>query len=311
MKILAYRDLKATEHLLPLFDHAFGWPFNPRRFETIIKLDPRLGNGPIGFFAVENGNIVGSVGVMDMPSRTMDGSIEHVGGIYGVATLPSHLRRGISTALMNATHEYLKEKGYRFSFLWTSRSLVAHEMYVKLGYSDYLDRKTAYRVLDIKKSKQAGKKEKTAEPDLNKVLRVYNKCVKSKTGFVVRDEAYMKMLKRMESFSPKDFIIGNEGYAIFKANIGGPWIRGTWIRELVTLNAETASRILEHIEEKSKDLVFDRLVLDESLIEVYKSRGYIVQKRSHSTLMVKPLRSDASVKQAYGDKFFLTSLDFF
>lgn len=310
MKILTYKELEQKDQLLPLLDHAFGWPFNARTFESLIRLDPRLRNSPVGFFAVENGAVVGSVGVMDLATRTVDGSIEFVGGIYGVATLPSHVRRGVSTALMNATHEYLMEKSYRFSFLWTSRTLVAHAMYKKLGYLDWLERSTAYKVLEIKKNKRT-EKEKTTKIDLENVLKIYNKCVKSKAGLVVRDKAYMKMLRRTESLSAKDFIIDKEEYAIFKTNVGGPWIRATWIRELVASNTRAMNKLLERIEEKSKDLIFDRAISDDSLLEVYKSRGYMIQKRSHGVLMVKPLTSNASFMQTYGNKFYLTSLDFF
>jgi GNAT superfamily N-acetyltransferase len=310
MKILTYRELESKNSLLPLLDHAFGWTFNPRTFKTIINLDPRLKNGPVAFLAVENGAVIGSVGVMDMATRTLDGDIEYVGGIYGVATLPTHVRRGVSTALMNATHQYLKEKGYSFSLLWTNRTLVAHAMYEKLGYVDWLERPTAYKVLEVKKAKRTEKK-KAAKPDLDSILKIYEKYVESKVGFVVRDKTYLEMLRRAEDLSSKDFITDKEGYAIFKTNVGGTWIRGTWIRELVALNTEAANRLLKRVEEKSKDLIYDRAVFDDKILEAYNSRDYMIQKTSHSVLMVKPLTSNTSFKKIYGDKFFLTSLDFF
>lgn len=310
MKIVTYRELESKNSLLPLLDHAFGWTFNPRTFETIIKIDPRLKNSPVGFFAVEKGNVIGSVGVMDMVTRTLNGSIEYVGGIYGVATLPSHVRKGVSTALMNAAHQHFKVKGYSFSFLWTSRALVAHAMYEKLGYVDMLERSTAYKVLEAEKNKCIHK-EKASKLDLKDILKIYDKYVKSRAGFVLRDKAYMNTLRRTESLSAKDCIIDKDGYAIFKTNLGGPWIRGTWIRELVALNAGAMGRLLRLVEKKSKDLIYDRAVFDDALLEVYKSRGYMIQKRSHSTLMVKPINAKESFKQTYGEKFYLTSLDFF
>ena len=309
MRIVTYKELESKNSLLPLLDHAFGWTFNPRTFETIIKIDPRLKNSPVGFFAVEKDGVIGSVGVMNMATRTLDGSIEYVGGIYGVATLPSHVRKGVATALMNSVHQYFKEKGYNFSFLWTSRTLVAHAMYEKLGYVDMLERSTAYKVLEAKKNKRR-EKEKASKLDLDNILKIYDKYVKSKVGFVLRDKAYLEMLRRTESLSAKDCIIDKDGYAIFKTNLGGTW-RGTWIRELVALNARAIGRLLELVEEKSKDLIYDRAVFDDTLLEAYKSHNYIIKKTSHSVLMVKPLASNASFKKVYGDKFYLTSLDFF
>lgn len=310
MKILTYRELESKHNLLPLLDHAFGWTFNPRTFETIVKTDPRLRDSPVGFFAVQNDNVIGSVGVMDMTTRTLDGSIEYVGGVYGVATLPSHVRKGVSTALMNAAHQYFKEKGYRFSLLWTSRTFVAHTMYEKLGYADWFERPTAHKILEPKKSRQAERK-KDAKVDFDQILKIYDEYAKSKVGFVIRDRAYMKMMFRFESLSIKDCIIDKDGYAIFKTNIGGTWVKGTWIRELVALNTQAMLKLLQRVEERSKDLIYDRAVFNDSLLEVYESRGYMIRKKSHSVLMVKPLTPDVSFSRAYGDKFFLTSLDFF
>jgi len=114
MEILTYRDLKSKDELLPLMDNAFRWPFNPRWFEDFIKIDPRLKNSPVGFCAVENGIVVGFVGVLDLATRTLNGSVEFVGGVYGVATMPSHVRKGISTVLMNRAHQHFKRKNIAF-----------------------------------------------------------------------------------------------------------------------------------------------------------------------------------------------------
>jgi predicted acetyltransferase len=307
MEIVAYRDLDSKDELLPVLDNAFGWPFNPRTYEKIVKIDPRLRNSAVGFCALENERVVGFVGVMDLTTRTLDKKAECVGGIYGVATLPSHSRKGISTALMNRVHEYFREKGYHFSFLCTTHTLVAYAMYQKLGYTDLLERTNAYKVLEPKRTKPT-KKEKAQKPDFDKLLEVYNEYVKDKTGFVVRDKDYLTMLKR---FADSEFAIGEDGYVIFKGNMGGVWTKATWIRELVALNTKEMNKLLNLVEAKATDLVLDRDVTDEALLQIYKARGYMIQKRSHIVIMVKPLTTDASFKQIYGNKFYLTDLDFF
>ncbi len=310
MKILTYRDLESKNGFLPVMDNAFGWPFNPRTFEKSIKIDPRLRNSSVGFCALENGCVVGFVGVMDLVTRTLDGNVEYVGGIYGVATLPSHARKGISTALMNRVHEHFREKGYRFSFLCTTHTLVAYAMYQKLGYTDLLERPSAYKVLEPKRAKSAAK-EKASKLDFDKLLKIYNEYVKDKTGFVVRDKAYLTMLKKTLGFSNKECIIGEDGYVISKSNVGGIWSKATWIRELVTSNTKEMNRLLDLVEAKATDLILDRDVVDEALLQIYRSRGYMIQKRSHVVIMVKPLTADVSFKQTYGAKFYLTDLDFF
>lgn len=310
MKILAYAELESKESLLPLMDHAFGWPLNPRAFEKSIKIDPRLRSSAIGFCAVENGHVVGFVGVMDLATRNLDGNVEYVGGVYGVATLPSHVRKGISTTLMNRAHEYFRERGYRFSFLTTSHTIVAHSMYVKLGYSDLWERPTAYKILESKRIKPVAK-EKARKIDYDRLLRIYNRCVKDKTGFVVRDKSHLVMFKKFEGFSGKECIVGEDGYVLFKASFGGPWVKATLIRELVAANEKEMSRLVGLVEARAKDIVLDRTVMNDSLLNVYRSRGYTTQNRSHGVMMIKPLTADASFKLTYGDKFHLTGLDFF
>jgi ribosomal protein S18 acetylase RimI-like enzyme len=310
MKILTYRELEPKDALLPLLDNAFGWPFNPRMYEKLVKIDPRLRNSPVGFCAVENEHVIGHVGVMDLATRTSDGNVEYVGGIYGVATLPSHARKGISTALMDRVHEHFRESNYRFSFLCTSHTLVAYAMYQKLGYADLLERPSVYKVLNQKKTK-AATEQRSGKIDFNRLLKVYWEFVKDKTGFVVRDKAYLEMLKKTGYFSSRECIIEEDGYVIFRSNVGGTWSKATWIRELVALSAKQMNRLAELVEAKAKDLIMDRDVLDNTLLQVYKSRGYMAEKRSHGVIMVKPLTAGPSFKKTYGDKFFLTDLDFF
>jgi hypothetical protein len=93
--------------------------------------------------------------------------------------------------------------------------------------------------------------------------------------------------------------------------VGGTWSRATWIKELVASNAKEMNRLLELVEAKAKDLILDRAVMNETLLQVYKSRDYMIQKRSHAVIMVKSLTADVSFKQTYGYKFYLTGLDFF
>ena len=121
MQIVGYRDLESKSGLLPLLEQAFGWPFNEREFNRFVKIDPRLKDGVVGFCTVENGKVVSYVGAMDLATRTLDGTVEYAGGIYGVATLPGYTRQGLSAALFKITHEYFKGKGYRFIFFSFSR----------------------------------------------------------------------------------------------------------------------------------------------------------------------------------------------
>ncbi len=305
MKILTYRDLESKNWLLPLLDHAFRWPFNQRMFESFIKSDPRSRDSPIGFCAVENDLPIGFVGALHLSTHTLDGTVERVGGIYGVATLPSHVRKGVSKALMNKAHQYFIEKGFRFSFLTTSRTLIAHAFYEKLGYLDVVQYPSAYKVVAHKKSELSANKE-IAKFDFDKILKLYNEFSRDKTGFVIRDKEHLKMLKKGERITAKQCVTREKGYAIFRKDR-----EGVWIRELIALTADDMERLVSQIEQQAKDVVYDRMVLDNALLKIYESRGYMIRRESHSVLMAKPLTANASIKQAYGDKFFMTSLDWF
>jgi len=308
MEMRTYRELESNDELLPLLDHAFRWTFNRRSFEQIAKMDPRLKDSPIGFCSLENGHIIGFVGVMDIPTRTLKGNIEHVGGVYGVATLPGQTRKGICTALLERVHEYFREKGYRFSILGTSHTIVAYGLYRKLGYADMFECPSAYKLIKTKQTKLPEKK--TDKPDLDKMLKIYDKRVKGKTGFVVRDAAHFKLLKKTEGFTQKECIVDKEGYVLFK-EVKGMWMNGTWIRELVAVNTQQMNKLLDKAEAKAKEMIYDRAVMDEKLLQVYRSRGYMVQERSHGVMMVKPLATEANFGKTYGGRFYMTGLDSF
>ena len=285
-------------------EQAFGWPFNEREFNRFIKIDPRLKNGAIGFCALENGRVVSYVGAMDLITRTLDGAIEHAGGIYGVATLPGYTRQGFSTALFKAIHEYFKGKGYRFSFLNTSPTIVAYSLYKKLGYSDVCSYPSAYKILNITKATLP--KAKTLKLDLNKILAIYDKYVRNKVGLVVRDQAYLEMQAKDKRLTRKNTVCTDKGYIVFRKEQ-----YSTRILELVTQNKAEAEKLVKTIEHKTRDVVYARAVFDKKLRQIYSTRGYTFLEEGHSVFMVKPLETETSFKQAYGEDFFQTQLDHF
>jgi GNAT superfamily N-acetyltransferase len=237
LNVLTYRELESKDGLLPLLDHAFNWIFDERQFNDFARVDPRLKNGPIGFCALEGSRIIGYVGVMDIVTRTLEGTTERVGGLYGVTTLPGFTRRGVFTTLMAAAHEYFKQKDYRFSLLGTSPTLIAHGLYEKLGYKDAVEYPSAYKVVRDKSSNTGlGGLVSTFDPQ--RMLSIYRKATKTRTGLVIRDIAYLKMLRKVEGIKPKQCLVGGEGYVIFKED------KSTmWVRELIATNKkETETR---------------------------------------------------------------------
>lgn len=133
MAIIEYDGVDPIQ-VLHLTMLALDFPLTPERAADIRRTDPR----PFPFLtvnAVEDGVVLGQVGVFRLPMVSLDGR-EDVGGVWAVSTQPQHAGRGIATRLLDEAHERLRREGLRFSTLGTSRSGVAYRLYQRLGYSD-------------------------------------------------------------------------------------------------------------------------------------------------------------------------------
>lgn len=303
MKILTYQELKEKDTLLPLMEQAFGWPFDAKEFDRNIRIDPRLRESCVGLCAFDGETVVGYVGIMDLATKTLNGTVEKAGGIYGVATLPGHTRQGICRTLLDRAHKYLTEKDYRFSFLTTSPTIVAYDLYTKLGYFDVASFPGAYKTIVARKNKE--KPQCRTRLDFGKMLEIYNKYVKHKTGLVVRDEAYMKMLAKTLKISAKECVITDRGYVVFKKEM-----KHLRIRELAAYDEKEIHRLIRVIENTAENLVYARDVIDPNLQRIYRSHGYSVLQSGHGVIMVKEL-TDTSFSEQFGDKFYMSALDHF
>jgi ribosomal protein S18 acetylase RimI-like enzyme len=307
MEIQTYQDLEQKGILLPLMEQAFGWPFDPIEFEKTVKADPRLRESCVGFCALKEGKALGYVGVMDLTLRASNGAVEKVGGLYGVATLPGYTRQGICTALLNRAHEHFRAKNYRFSLLTTSPTIVAHSLYEKMGYFDVTSFPSAYKIRQKDERHEISEREGVSKWNLARMLELFHEYVKNKTGFVVRDEAYMKMLMKQYEISAKECIMTQRGYVIFKKEK-----KQARVRELVAQNNKEMDRLIRLVENKAQRIVIGRLgAWDPALDRAYKSRGFIVLETGHGVLMVKQLLAKATFNVFCGKRFYMSALDHF
>jgi len=304
MEIVPYRELEHNDEFMILMELAFWSPLSPTRFEKLMNLDLRLRNGPVGFCAVEDGRFIAFVGVMDIPTRTINGNEEMVGGIYDVATNPAFTKKGVCKALMERAHQYFEEKKYPFSFLFTNRTIIAYPLYLKMDYAEvekFHRFPLAYKVL--RKDKAEKKLGTKLKPE--KIYEIYHKFVKGKTGFVGRQKDFVNLFTQWKSFDAKKSIQEKNGYALLLE------MRGTIkIRELINLDDQTYEKLLDQVESLAPAGVVDRLVNDERLLGIYKTRGYSIQKGDHLTFMAKKL-GNIEFEEAYGDNFHLGGLDLF
>ena len=305
MKMVTYRELEPNDDFMMLMELAFWWPILPKDMEERINSDIKLKNGPAGFCAVKDNRLAGFVGVMDIPTRTAKGDVEIIGGIWAVATNPHFSRQGICRTLMEKAHHYFRSRSYRFSFLCTSRTIIAHALYRKLGYTEVEAVnlfKGVYRVLD---KTQSGGEGVGSTLDPVKIYQIYEKFVEDKTGFAVRQKDFVTMFAKRKRFDERKSIQKQNGYALLSESQ-----KVIKIQDLVALNDSTYGELIEEIEQIAKGGVINRLVADQRLLKIYKSKGYRVQERDDSVLMVKNLR-DADSAKVYGESFYIGMLDWF
>lgn len=305
MDIITYRELEQKDEMMMLMELAFWWPMSPKDFDELINMDVRLKNGPVGFCAVKDERLAGFVGVMDIPTKTLKGETEIIGGIWCVATNPDFSRQGICKSLMEAAHNHFRKQKYRFSFLCTGRTIIAYGIYKKLGYTEveYVNEFLAvYKVLD--KTKPVDKKADT-RLDPEKIYNIYEKFVENKTGFAVRQKDFVTLFVKRKRFGERKSILKEKGYALVMD------VRNVIkVQDMVALNDAVYGELIDEIEELAKSGVIDRTVADERLLRIYKSKGYRVQKRDDGVLMVKNL-TDASIDKIYGNPFYMGALDWF
>jgi predicted acetyltransferase len=304
MEIVTYRHFEPKDSFMLLMDQAFWWPLSPSQLDKIINLDIRLKNSPVGFCAVEDSNLAGFVGVMDIPTRIVSGNEETVGGIWCVATNPRFAKRGISKTLMDKAHQYFQEKKYHFSFLTTSRTIIAYAIYVKMGYVE-VEKVNLYP--EAYKVFNEVKPELKSETGLDsaKIFNIYQESVRDKTGFVVRQNDFLAVSSERKRFDEKKSIQIENGYAL----VGGPR-EVSRIMELVSLDEQTYHKLLDQVESITPNGVIDRMITDEKLLEIYKSRGYRIEEGDHGVVMVKKL-GKFNFEEKYGDAFHIGMMDLF
>jgi len=157
--------------------------------DKITKLERRLNpylSKEFAIFAVEGKKIMGQVKMYEIPIETLEGR-EVVGGIAGVLSNPQYSRAGNVKLLMERSHEIFLEKGLRFSFLCTGRSLVGYNLYKKLDYEDIADHPIGVRCLPKKRRPKSKKLTKCKSYKEGKAMfELHQEYVKGLLGFIHR-----------------------------------------------------------------------------------------------------------------------------
>jgi predicted acetyltransferase len=205
---------------------------------------------------------------------------------------------------MDKAHQYFQQKKYPFSFLCTSRTIIAYAIYVRMGYVEVEKVNSypeAYKVLG--EVKPEGKSETGL--DQSKIFNLYQEFVKDKTGFAVRQKNFLEVLSERKKFDDKKSVLMQKGYAL----VSGPR-EVSRIMELVSSDEQSYHNLLDQIESFSPNGVIDRMITDDKLHQVYKDRGYCIEEADHGVVMVKRL-AQAEFEEKYGNAFHMGMMDMF
>lgn len=306
-KIIFFDELKDDYQFLRLMDSAFGFTWHPQDIIKRRKADERY-KYPFGFCLMKGKTLAGFVGVMDIPVKTIDGKTEKIGGIHCVATYPGFTRQGIARELLDVAHKHFQKLGYKFAFLFTSKSLVAYSLYEKLGYQDYTPINKlfrAYKIFPKHKKREEKKDAKKIKVNHELIEEIYSRVMQNWTGFATRIKNWFKSMNMVNRLDPKMIFIEKDGYAFVASSPST-----TYIMEFIAETPKTYLKILNRIKKLHSPVLIDSYITDKRLLNIYKEQGFAFRQGTYFSFMYKPL-TDISFVQVFGNKFYLSALDTF
>ncbi|MFH2055534.1 MAG: GNAT family N-acetyltransferase [bacterium] len=308
LEIIPYRELDAKDDIFILWLKSFGFYGTPNWLERFGKLEPTLGEGPIGVCGLLDGKLVGFVGVMLIPTRTKTGERELVGGIYGIATRPAYGRQGIGRQLLEYAENWLREQGMRVVFLTTSRAIVAYRWYREVGYENVAvvdNYKYYYKLLS-----GAGRRPTRATPskyrlDDDVVRDLFEWYARDRCGFVLRPPTHLKAREFHKIFDRKLSLSLPDGYALLTEGLAG--LRYC---ELLAKTKKTYRELIRLAEARTSEAAVAIHPFDPKAEAVLLERGYACDPVQFEPLMVKSL-DGTRFENLYDDSFMIAKIDWF
>ena len=302
-----------------LWAHAFGNAPSSESWGVLRLIDRRIIE-PLGLFAVEEGQVLGSVLLLRLELQLPQGQ-QTVGGISAVATMPSAARRGVASLLLEAAHGRLREVGLDLALLMTRRSWVSHGFYRKRGYHDVADLQMATRTV------LAAEVENPSAAQLHQVpisaqatfYWLFRQQVDGGLGFVHRDKDHLTALERSGDLSPTELWLASDpldgtpiGYAIARR---APY--GAFVREVCALGGKLPA-VLAALEVTFGGEALHIAPLCGPAVSQLRACGCSISTPSWSVLMAADLRAPTSSAAALqtklgtnDDRFWLCGLDQF
>ncbi len=306
MRIVPYDQLNDPYGFIKLMEPAFGWTPEPQRIRRWRRLDVRY-RSPFGFAALEGDTPVGFVGVMDFPVRTLDRGVETAGGIHAVATDPNCRRAGTATRLLQHAHRHFRKQGYRFSFLCTARSLVAFNLYVKLGYVEtpFVEGLKAMRFFRPRKERKQRRPKKLPPVNTRRVTRLFADVIGDRPGFSARIDGWARMLIDSRELKPENTVVRPDGYAFVAIRRNA-----LHANEIVARDLAAYEDLLEQLKKYGKPVMVFPFLYDPVLEGLLRRRGFVFRAGRYFTVMCKPL-AGTPFDRAFGNRFYFSGLDDF
>ncbi len=305
MRVVPYDELRNPDGFLQLMVATFWWAAHPNLIVEMRQNDERF-RDPFGYALVCGRTPVGFVGTADIPVRLADGSTEKALGIHHVATLPDYARRGIALRLLEHVEDEYRQKGYRFSFLFTSRTLVAWHLYRKIGYQDLACGKVAPRCHKLFAGQKKAPKIRHPKPNYRLVEKLHEELTRTRCGFAVRNPGWLKALEKTWKPGPGFVVACRDGYALVEDFRGA-----LWIDEILCRDQRAYLRILARLLRRKPGVLIDTAVWDPVLRNIYRRQGFRFWHRTYGTLMAKSLVPTISIHTAFGPRFYWTVADQF
>jgi predicted N-acetyltransferase YhbS len=289
----------------------FGWNLDRESVKKLRNQDRNCSDW-FAMYAVEGDDVIGQVGAAYPTIKTIEGPMK-LGYIWGVTTQPDKIKKGIARKLMERVHEQMREDGADIFALSTMRSLVAHGLYVSLGYHHIQPYGWNQRL--CRKYKREGIRVNIRKRSTSQMFDLYKKFSKGAFGFTNRHPKFIEprclwfqYISEINTFTREGEPVG---YALTTSGK-----KGVVIREIFCPKLDDVPECVRAIESKYKRKYITCLLHSrDDLINALDSVDLAPTRPSFGVLMMrmpKGRSSEKSMKKPVGkDKgqFQFTSTD--
>lgn len=314
MEIYGYDEVD-WQQVLELNLIGFNWYLTPDLVKTILDTDKRIPKY-YAIYGVEKGEVLGQVGIFIDETKTING-VEKIGYLWTVCTKPTAFMKGIATNLIKEAHNRLLSNGVRYSFLGTERSLIAYNLFRKLGYSDFIDSNMCFKTYS-KNDNDEIETYISTEFNEKEIFKIFSDYSQNSDGFVLRPKNFISIRKAW-GWIPLDLI------GVFKKNnesigyfLGSKEEKIINIRELccpVYENIPGCIKALE-VELNPEHMIF-HFISKRNIINILKNNGFSHINKTLPVYMIKDLKEEQAIEEIqklYGikeNKFQMTTIDYY